>query len=68
MRKDTPEMTATDVLEIVQLFNQNNIELIIDGGWSVDALLGQQTRTHEDLDVAVQHKDVSKKTFITACS
>lgn len=51
-------MTANDVVEIVQIFNQNNIEVIIDGGWGVDALLGEQTRPHEDLDVAVQHKDV----------
>jgi lincosamide nucleotidyltransferase A/C/D/E len=53
-----PEMTATDVIEIVQLFNQNHIELYIDGGWGVDALLEEQTRTHADLDIAVQHKDV----------
>jgi len=58
MRQDNSDMTANDVVEIVYLFNQNNIEVIIDGGWGVDALLGEQTRTHEDLDVAVQHKDV----------
>jgi lincosamide nucleotidyltransferase A/C/D/E len=58
MRQDNSDMTANDVVEIVHLFNQNNIEVIIDGGWGVDALLGEQTRTHEDLDVAVQHKDV----------
>lgn len=46
------------VLEIVQLFNQNGIEAILDGGWAVDALLGEQTRPHEDLDLAVFHQDV----------
>jgi lincosamide nucleotidyltransferase A/C/D/E len=56
--KASPEMTANDVIEIVQLFNQNHIELCIDGGWGIDALLGEQTRTHADLDIAVQHKDV----------
>ena len=45
-------------MELVQLLNQNQIEVIIDGGWGVDALLGEQTRAHEDLDVAVEHKDV----------
>jgi lincosamide nucleotidyltransferase A/C/D/E len=55
-----PEMTANDVIEIVKLLNQNDIGVIIDGGWAVDALLGEQTRTHEDLDVAVEHKDVEK--------
>lgn len=58
MQNDTLEMTANDVIEIVQLFNQNHIEFYIDGGWGVDVLLGQQTRSHADLDIAVQHKDV----------
>jgi Aminoglycoside-2''''-adenylyltransferase. len=58
--KDNPLMTASDVIEIVQLFEQNHIELHIDGGWAVDALLGEQTRTHTDLDIAIQHKDVAQ--------
>jgi lincosamide nucleotidyltransferase A/C/D/E len=60
MRQDDPEMTAKDVMEIVQLFQQNHIDFYIDGGWGVDALLGEQTRTHADLDIAVQHKDVAQ--------
>src|SRR5258708_7387144 len=31
----------------------------IDGGWGVDALLGHQTRKHDDLDVAVHHSNLS---------
>jgi len=58
MQKDDPEMTAQEVLEIIQLFNHNHIEIYIDGGWGVDALLGEQTRPHSDLDIALQHKDV----------
>jgi lincosamide nucleotidyltransferase A/C/D/E len=58
MSKDNPEMNPQEVLEIVKLLSQNNIDVIIDGGWGVDALLGKQTRTHQDLDVAVMHKDV----------
>lgn len=53
-------MTINDVSEVVQLFNQHHIDFYIDGGWGVDALLGQQTRTHADLDIAVQHKDVAR--------
>lgn len=60
MQKDDPEMTADDVIEIVQLFSRNHIDLHIDGGWGVDALLGEQTRVHADLDIAVQHKDVAQ--------
>lgn len=55
-----PEMTASDVIEIIQLFDQNHIQLHVDGGWCVDALLGKQTRTHFDLDIAVPHKDVAQ--------
>jgi len=60
MSKDNPEMTAHDVIQIIQLFNRNHIDVYIDGGWGVDALLGEQTRTHADLDIAVQHKEVAR--------
>lgn len=54
------EMTAKDVVEIVGLLSQNHIDVCIDGGWGVDALLGGQTRTHADLDIAIQHKDAAQ--------
>ena len=56
----TPDMPAELVLKIIHLLNHNDIEVIIDGGWAVNALLGEQTRPHDDLDVAVFHKDVPK--------
>ncbi|MCK6627387.1 MAG: nucleotidyltransferase family protein [Anaerolineae bacterium] len=60
MQKNEPEMTASDVVEIIRLFNQHQINFYLDGGWGVDALLGEQTRPHADLDIAVQHKDVAR--------
>ena len=54
------EMKIEDVVEIVSLFEDAGMFVVIDGGWAVDALLGQQTRVHEDLDVAVLHADVPK--------
>ena len=60
MDRDVSEMTAEDVIEFVQLLNKNRIHVILDGGWGVDALLETQTRKHEDLDIAVEHKDASK--------
>jgi len=51
-------MPPEAVLEFVRLLTDHNIEVILDGGWAVDALVGEQTRPHEDLDVAVFHKDV----------
>lgn len=54
------EMIAADVVKIVQLLVHNGIRVHVDGGWGVDALLGEQTRPHADLDIAVRHKDVPK--------
>lgn len=51
------EMKAQDVIEILRVFEHHGIEVHVDGGWAVDALLGQQTRPHADLDIAIQHKD-----------
>lgn len=53
-----PEMSADMAVQLIQLFEQQGIEVVIDGGWGVDALLGRQTRKHNDLDIALQHRDV----------
>lgn len=54
------EMTENDVLEIVDLFEMEGIDLCLDGGWGVDALLGEQTRPHDDLDIAIRHCDAAR--------
>jgi lincosamide nucleotidyltransferase A/C/D/E len=54
------EMPADHVVEIVELLNRHDVGVWIDGGWGVDALLGEQTRQHGDLDVAIQAKDLPK--------
>lgn len=51
-------MTATDVVEVVGLLEGRGVEVVLDGGWGVDALLGRQTRPHADLDVAVAEGQV----------
>ena len=56
--KSNPEMSGDAVVQLLQLFEQHGIEVFVDGGWGVDALLGEQTRPHNDLDIALQHKDV----------
>jgi len=57
-QKSHTVMDGDTVIELMQLFDQNGIEVFVDGGWGVDALLGEQTRSHADLDIALQHKDV----------
>lgn len=53
-------MKAETVIELLELFRAHGIGTVVDGGWGVDALLGEQTRPHDDLDIAIEHKDVPK--------
>ncbi|MGW5107870.1 nucleotidyltransferase domain-containing protein [Nocardia sp. NPDC004123] len=47
-------MEAADVLDLHRACARAGITIWIDGGWCVDALLGEQTRPHSDLDIAVR--------------
>lgn len=61
-------MSSDNVVEIIKLLEQNNIEVYVDGGWGVDALLGGQTRKHDDLDIALPHKYIPKlRGLLEAC-
>ncbi len=51
------EITSRDVTEFYRQMDLLGIEIWIDGGWGVDALLGKQTRTHVDLDIVLHMKD-----------
>jgi lincosamide nucleotidyltransferase A/C/D/E len=57
---DVPEMTAEYVVELAKLFKQNQIDVVLDGGWGVDALLGEQSRVHADLDIVIAYDDVPR--------
>jgi len=48
------EFTLEDLIPFLDLFEELELEIWIDGGWGVDALLGEQTRTHEDLDFLIE--------------
>jgi lincosamide nucleotidyltransferase A/C/D/E len=53
-------MNAVDVVSLYTELENLGITIWIDGGWGVDALLGEETRPHQDLDIAIQQEDVSK--------
>ena len=53
-------MQARDVIEIVRLLGSHGIDVWLDGGWGVDALLREQTRPHLDLDVVVRLDQVDR--------
>ena len=54
------EMTAVDAVKIIKLIEREGIEVYVVGGWGVDVLLGEQTRKHDDLDIALPHRFVPK--------
>lgn len=51
-------MTAADVIGILDLLDPAGVESWLDGGWGVDALLGEQTRDHDDVDLVTRVSDV----------
>lgn len=53
-------MTAEDVTSLLALWGASGIAVWLDGGWGVDALLGEQTRNHADVDMVVQNSDVAR--------
>ena len=50
-------MTVNMVHWFLDLFDQLGIKVWIDGGWGVDALLGECTRQHQDLDIIISWED-----------
>ena len=61
-------MNAADVVAMIQLLVENGIQVHVDGGWGVDALLGEQTRLHEDLDIAIAHQNAPLlRELLAAC-
>lgn len=55
-------MCAEDVLEVVASLTTAGVAVWLDGGWGVDALLGEETRPHDDLDIvtAIGHLDATR--------
>ena len=52
------QMTSADVIDLYAALQNQGVKIWVDGGWGVDALLGEQTRSHGDLDIAIEQKDV----------
>ena len=46
-------MKGADVIEIVERLNHGGVNVWLNGGWGIAALLGKQTRDHNDLDITV---------------
>lgn len=55
-------VSKTDAIEIITIAEENEINIWIDGGWGVDALLEEETRLHNDIDLFVE--EINSKKFI----
>jgi lincosamide nucleotidyltransferase A/C/D/E len=53
-------MNTDDVLDVLDRLDAGGVEWWIDGGWGVDALLGEATRPHDDLDLIVRREELDR--------
>jgi lincosamide nucleotidyltransferase A/C/D/E len=53
-------MKPDRVLVLLDVLSALRVKAVLDGGWGIDALLGRQTREHEDLDLVVELADVKR--------
>jgi lincosamide nucleotidyltransferase A/C/D/E len=51
-------METSEVVRVLDALERAGISILLDGGWGVDALLGEQTRTHTDVDLAIDARDI----------
>jgi lincosamide nucleotidyltransferase A/C/D/E len=56
-RVPSARMGAEEVVRLLDLFEGAGVEVWIDGGWGVDALLESELREHDDLDLVAHLGD-----------
>lgn len=54
------EVSRDDMAELLDLWQAARVGVWVDGGWAVDALLGEQSRRHRDVDIVVERRDVGR--------
>jgi lincosamide nucleotidyltransferase A/C/D/E len=59
-------MTAEDVLSLLTLLRRAKTDVWIAGGWGIDALIGEQTRDHGDVDLL--HRQEQEAAVVAALS
>jgi lincosamide nucleotidyltransferase A/C/D/E len=52
-------MDAASALALLVALAAGNIPVWLDGGWCIDALLGEQNRAHDDLDLVASIDNVA---------
>ncbi|WP_020134403.1 nucleotidyltransferase domain-containing protein [Streptomyces sp. 351MFTsu5.1] len=57
-------MDADEVLRILDLLRRARAEVWVGGGWGIDALVGEQSREHRDLDL--MHRQEQEPAVVAA--
>jgi lincosamide nucleotidyltransferase A/C/D/E len=52
-------MHAEEMIALYTLLTGHGVRIWVDGGWGIDALLGEQTRPHKDFDALVPCDDLA---------
>lgn len=52
-------MNEQDAVELLKKAEQFGIDVWLDGGWGIDALVGRQTRPHHDIDVFIEKRNAA---------
>ena len=47
-------VTKKDAERIIGMFEDAEVGIFIDGGWGIDALLGYESRKHNDIDIFIE--------------
>ncbi|WP_405405684.1 nucleotidyltransferase domain-containing protein [Streptomyces sp. NBC_01104] len=57
-------ISAADVLSVLTLLREAGADVVIAGGWGIDALTGEETRAHGDLDLL--HREEQEPAVVAA--
>jgi lincosamide nucleotidyltransferase A/C/D/E len=61
-------MTFHAVLDFLDLMEAASLDVCLDGGWGIDALLGEQTREHRDLDIILRAEELPRLLAVVQAS
>jgi lincosamide nucleotidyltransferase A/C/D/E len=53
-------MTESDVLTVMGSLARGGVDAWVGGGWGIDAVVGETTRPHWDLDLAIRSTDMER--------
>lgn len=57
---------ASDVLDLLSALDNQDVHYWLYGGWGVDCLLGEQSRAHSDLDLALPRIELDRVRALSA--